>query len=597
MAKYYDEQTIRDIESRVDIVDLIGESVSLTRKGNRYWGLCPFHGEKTASFCVSRDRQMYYCFGCHEGGNVYSFLMKTQGIGFPEALKILAQRAGVKLPETAPAHRNREKEELLRLHQAAAGYYQGLLKSVQGKHARLYLQQRSITEESIEKFGLGYANENWSGLCDWLMKKGFSQSALEKSGLARKSEKNGNIFDLLRNRIIFPIYQYDQAVIAFGGRTMEKDVQPKYLNSPETPIFSKRKNLYGLSWARNSMREQSVVFLVEGYMDCLKMSQAGIQNVVASLGTAFTSEQASLLHRYVERVVLLYDGDDAGQRETLRASGLLQQEGLGVDILTLPNDMDPDEFVTAYGSKGLYDFLKENRQSIISFKLGQWLKNHEGRPALEEKSQLIRGLRTDFQRLPGEMERDYHIELLAMKLGIPENLVRRELKAEKTFSNKPKKTNKTSQKWNNNTENYTLTERVVAAMLLNPVWFEQISSQVGLEIFTNEQDRLLLKMVAKERQQEPAFDLKDLQFRALQDGLENRLARLQMIIETKWTADQILIDDFIARVKKLQERSKWRRLLKEIQQMDEKGTNSDGIKKLLFQINQVFHAERKEEEK
>ncbi len=596
MARFYDEQLIRDIESRVDIVELIGETVTLTRKGNRYWGLCPFHGEKTPSFCVSRDRQMYYCFGCHEGGNVYSFLMKNQGMEFVEALRYLAQRAGVKLPEPEKRQQNQEREEFLRLHQAAAGYFRRMLKDPAGKAAREYLERRGVTEESVEKFGLGFATENWSGLSDYLTQQGFSRQQMEKSGLVRVSDKNGRLFDLLRNRVIFPIYQYDQSVIAFGGRTMEKDVQPKYLNSPETPIFSKRRNLYGLSFARSYMREQSQAFLVEGYMDCLKMSQAGIRNVVASLGTAFTGEQASLLHRYVERVVLLYDGDEAGQRETIRASGLLQQEGIGVEVLTLPDGMDPDEFVSAYGKSGFDDFVKDNRQSVIAFKLNRWLNNQSGRPDREKTSQLLRELRADFKRLPGEMERDYHVELLTMKLGIPENLIRRELNPNQQSARAPV-VHRTPQKWDNKTENFTPTERVVAAMLKNQELFTLVAGTVGIDIFGNEEDRALLKMAEEQYRERRLLDLNRLRYEAMEAGLEGRLARLQMIIENNQAANRVLTDDFIVRIRKMQEKGRWEQLMKKIQQISEQDTNANNIRDLLLQINQVFYAERKGDRK
>ena len=340
-----------------------------------------------------------------------------------------------------------------------------------------------------------------------------------------------------------------------------------------------------------------MAFLVEGYMDCLKMSQAGIKNVVASLGTAFTEEQASLLHRYVEKVVLLYDGDEAGQRETLRASGLLQQEGLQVEILTLPGEMDPDEFVSAYGQKGFYDFFQEHRRSVIAFKLERWLAGQGERLDRESMSRLIRSLREDFRRLPGEMERDFHVELLTMKLGVPENLIRRELRGSGALANPGRQMNKPVQNWNNNTENYTLTERVVAAMLSDSGLFQQVADQIGLEVFGNEEDRALLKILGQKRLEDPAFGLKELQYEALEAGLEGRLARLQMIAESKRAADQVLIDDFIARVRKIQAKKQWESLLNRIQQMDESGANSDGIKKLLFQMNQVFHAEWKGDKK
>lgn len=596
---YYEEQLIREIEARVDIVDLIGESVQLTRKGNRYWGLCPFHGEKTPSFCVSRDRQTYYCFGCHKGGNAYSFLMETQGLRFPEAVQLLAEKAGVKLPERGDSRKNHEKEEFLKLHQAAAGYFRQNLKGEAGRAARRYLEQRGVTAESIEKFGLGYAAESWSGLADTLLKQGFSRELLLKSGLVRASEKKKDgFFDLLRNRVIFPIYQYNQSVIAFGGRGLEKEAQPKYLNSPETPIFSKRRNLYGLSFARNAMRDKSEVFLVEGYMDCLKMSQAGITNVVASLGTAFTEEQAALLHRYVEKVILLYDGDEAGQKNTLRAFEILQAEGLRAETLTLPDGMDPDEYVSAYGAQRFYEFWQENRHTVIEFRLERWLKMQGGRGNREAQGQFLRSLKEDFKRLPGEMEKEQHIELLSRRLGVQENLIRRELGAgnRRTAFRRPE--NRKPPGWNTTKEEYTLIERVTAAMLADEQVFRAVADSVGIGIFKQEQDRTLLQIWQERKTENPAFSMRDLQYEVMQDErLFSRLARLQLIIEMKQEAGRVLVDDFIVRVRKLQEKGRYARLLRKIQQMDEQGTGSDSIRKLLFYVNQVFGADRKGEVK
>jgi len=319
MAYLEDDQKIRQIQSQLDIVELISESVQLSRKGNNYWGLCPFHGEKTASFSVSRDKQMFYCFGCHIGGNIFTFLMKRDGLEFREALEILAAKAGVDISRPRDRGRIDQQKAIISINNAAAQFYHQKLLSAQGDDARSYLSKRGITQQTIETYRLGYAEDNWQELTNYLLGRGFNAEAIKSSGLVKRSDNQSRFYDLFRHRIIFPIMLYNQDVIGFGGRSLG-DAMPKYLNTPETELFSKRKNLYGLAQAREAIRQNNNAFLVEGYMDCIKLQQTGIMNVVASLGTALTEEQARLLHRYTEKVTILYDGDEAGQNATLRAA-------------------------------------------------------------------------------------------------------------------------------------------------------------------------------------------------------------------------------------------------------------------------------------
>ena len=320
----YTEDIIEEVRARSDIVDVISQYVKLQKKGSSYFGLCPFHNEKSPSFSVNRDKQMYYCFGCGAGGDAYAFLMEYENYSFPEAVQHLAQQAGVELPVVEESREDRARRDhksmLLGIQKQAAGYYHYQLKQDCGAQARAYLDSRRLTAETIHQFGLGYAEKTGAGLYRYLKGKGYSDELLRDSGLFQVDERRG-MYDKFWNRVIFPITDVQNRVIGFGGRVMG-DGKPKYLNSPETKIFDKGRNLYGLSRARSSRRRN--IIICEGYMDVISMHQAGFTNAVASLGTALTTGHASLLKRYTEEVLLIYDSDEAGVKAALRGIPLLR---------------------------------------------------------------------------------------------------------------------------------------------------------------------------------------------------------------------------------------------------------------------------------
>lgn len=329
-----DQELIRQIESHIDIVDIIGERVELSRRGNRYWGLCPFHSEKTPSFSVSQEKQLFYCFGCHQGGNVFTFLKKHDKLEFREALQYLANKAGIDISRyqsLRPSAKGARDNTIIEINQEAARFYHELLMSDSGGTAREYLLGRQVDPKTVEKFCLGYAPDDWRQLEEYLLAKGYPIEAITESGLVRRSRRGDLYIDFLRNRIIFPIHDLSGRIIGFGGRLISGE-GPKYLNSAENRVFSKRFHLFGLYHGREAIRSASEVILVEGYMDCLALHQYGIANVVATLGTAFTREQAKLIKRFTETVLVMYDGDEAGQRETMRALGVLHQEGIYAQV-------------------------------------------------------------------------------------------------------------------------------------------------------------------------------------------------------------------------------------------------------------------------
>lgn len=357
----YGEDIIEEVRSRNDIVDFISGYVSLKKKGSSYFGLCPFHNEKSPSFSVSRDKQMYYCFGCGAGGNIYTFLMEYENFSFPEAVRFLAERAGMELPEEELDDKSRrqldEKTKLQEMNKLSANYFYYLLHSKRGEKGHQYLINRGITEETIRKFGLGYADIYQDDLYRFLKSKGYSDEDLKESALVTIDEKRGGT-DKFWNRVMFPIVDVNHRVIGFGGRVMG-DGNPKYLNSKETRLFDKSRNLYGLNFARSSRKKE--IILCEGYMDVISMHQAGFSNAVAALGTAFTSGHGTLLKRYTENVIVSFDSDEAGQRAILRAIPILKEAGLTVRVLDLMPYKDPDEFIKGLGKEA----LEERIQSAI----------------------------------------------------------------------------------------------------------------------------------------------------------------------------------------------------------------------------------------
>ena len=361
------EDVIEKIKEQNDIVDIISENVRLKKSGRNYTGLCPFHNDKSPSFSVSSDKQIYKCFSCGEAGNVITFVMKYKKLTFLEAAKYLADKASIPL-EIAGQENNkvlRKKELLYKVNVDAARYYFASLQKF--KTAKEYFLKRGIKEETIKRFGLGYAQDSWKGIINYLRTKGYKNDLLLEAGLISNNEKTGNVYDRFRNRVMFPVFDAKGKVIGFGGRVLD-DSKPKYLNSPETMIFQKGVNLYGLNFAVKNGLQEDYIIIVEGYMDLIALHQSGITNVVASLGTALTVNQARLLKRYVSKVIISYDADLAGQTATLRGLEILRNAGFDVKVLTVPEGKDPDEFVRNNGKEAFLRLVKDSLP-LIEYKI------------------------------------------------------------------------------------------------------------------------------------------------------------------------------------------------------------------------------------
>lgn len=412
---YYPDEVIEEVRSSNNIVDIIGGYVRLQKKGSSYFGLCPFHNEKSPSFSVSPNKQMYYCFGCGAGGNVFTFIMEYENQTFPEAVKILADRAGIALPEaelTEEQKRERNKRQLLlEINKTAANYFYYQLNGDQGQQAREYLENRRLSKETQIHFGLGYASKYSNDLYLYLKKKGYQDQILKETGLLTYDEKRG-AHDKFWNRVMFPIMDVNNRVIGFGGRVMG-DGTPKYLNSPETMLFDKSRNLYGLNYARTSRKPYMII--CEGYMDVIAMHQAGFTNAVASLGTALTSGHASLVKRYTKEVLLLYDSDGAGIRAALRAIPILREAGVTSRVVSLKPWKDPDEFIKNEGAEAFEERLN---QAMDSFMFRVHIAEQEfAMDAPQGQNQFFERCAEMLLELSDELERNLYIEAIVKEYG------------------------------------------------------------------------------------------------------------------------------------------------------------------------------------
>lgn len=413
---YFSDELIEEVRSRNDIVDVIGGYVRLQKKGSTYFGLCPFHNEKTGSFSVSPAKQMYYCFGCGAGGNVFTFLMQYENFSFGEAMQTLADRAGVDLPKQEMSEKQKreanDKATLLEINKEAAKYYYSLLRSERGTKAYQYFKNRGLSDETMQKFGLGYSDQYSDDLYRYLRKKGYSDEILKDSGLVSIDEKRGG-HDKFWNRAMFPIMDVRNRVIGFGGRVMG-DGEPKYLNSPETKIFDKSRNLYGLHIARTTRKPQ--LLLCEGYMDVISLHQAGFDNAVASLGTALTSGHANLLKRYTREVYLTYDSDGAGVKAALRAIPILKEVGIVTKVINMQPYKDPDEFIKALGAKE-YQKRIDNAENSFLFEV-RILQQQYDMNDPESKTAFYNEIAKKLLGFSEELERNNYIQAVANKYHI-----------------------------------------------------------------------------------------------------------------------------------------------------------------------------------
>ncbi len=490
----FPQSFIDELVARNPIEDVVGQTVNLRRSGSNLFGLCPFHGEKTASFSVAPDKGIYYCFGCHKGGGVINFVMELEGLSYPDAVRSLAKRCGMEVPEDEQYQsRYAQQERLWALHKEAARFFHTQLYAPAGAEALQYAKSRGMPRAVLTRFGIGYAPDSWDMLIKAMRAKGYTDQELKDSGLVTVSQKNGNLFDRFRDRLMFPIIDVRGNVIGFGGRIMNnKDPNAaKYLNSPETLIFNKRKNLFGLNYAKKS--KLGYLILVEGYMDAIALHQYGFDCAVASLGTSLTEDHAVLLSRYTEQVVLIYDGDEAGQRATRRAIPMLEKAGIRVKVLKMRDAKDPDEYLKKFGADK-FRLLLEGSADRVEYQLAAIQSRydlHEDSQkvrCVQECAELISTLSSSVQRevYGGRVAEIAGITAEAMKLEVNKAFKRR-LSREKREQEKqdlaPVKAlqPKTHTIRYDNVKSAMAEEGILAQLLLEPALSEQTGGLTGAQ--------------------------------------------------------------------------------------------------------------------
>lgn len=481
----FSEEIIQKIKEENDIVDIVSEVVTLKKTGKNYLGRCPFHNEKTPSFTVSSEKQIYKCFGCGEAGNVISFVMKTRNMAFPEAVKLLGEKVGIVVGDAdSPGKSSAANEKFKRMYDIniqAARYFYTNLKRFKAPYE--YLKGRGITDETIKKFGIGFSLDNWQGIRSYLKQRGFSEEEILELGLTTKNEK-GNIYDRFRNRIIFPVFNVSGRVIGFGGRVLD-DSKPKYLNSPETPIFHKGTNLYGLNLAIKNNPARTVI-MVEGYMDVISLSQQGVTNVVATLGTALTEGQCKLLKRYIDTVIVSFDSDVAGQNATIRGLEILQKSGFDLKILQIPSGKDPDEFIRSYGREKFLN-LVDGALPIIDFKLRMAEKGID----FSKQEMVIKYLKRVVNVLKDldPLEKAVYIKQVSEKSGIGEEAIMESLDKNPNKSIENSKNHNINRKFGQKLylePGFVRAERTVLSLALDKRLSDKIFSNVS-------EDDLILK--------------------------------------------------------------------------------------------------------
>ncbi len=481
------ENIINEIRERADIVEIIDSYIPLKKSGRSFKALCPFHPEKTPSFYVSPEKQIFHCFGCGEGGNVFHFLMKYLNISFVEAVRQVAEMVGIEIPQKE--HQDSGSKKLLEINKLVMDFYIKQLNSEKGKSCREYLKSRGLTTEIISQFQLGYALPQWDVLLNYLKKKGYQIKTLLEAGLILEAKEAGCYYDLFRDRVIFPIIDHKQKVLGFGGRTLGSAL-PKYLNTPETLVYKKGKTLYGINLTLEEIKKQHSVIVVEGYLDMITLYQAGIKNVVASLGTALTSDQIRFLKKYVEEAIIIFDGDQAGQIASLRGLDIVLEEGLKAKAVALPSGYDPDNFIHKQGRE---EFLKliEDCQEVFDYKLNTLIKIY-GKDSLDSRIKIVEEMFSSIDKIPNYLLRAEYIKRLADKVGFEEKILWQQynLKTQKSTPTSIKISQTVREKKYN-----TVEATIINLMLTNPQLIEELKQVLSpQEFITSDLQRLVEKI-------------------------------------------------------------------------------------------------------
>jgi DNA primase len=573
------QEIIDEVRERSDIVEIASQYLNLKKSGKNYKVLCPFHTEKTPSFTISPERQIFHCFGCGAGGNVFNLAMKLENMDFISTLKMLAQKAGVKIPESVSpeeVQEVKEKKKLYEINEVASKFYeQNLRKAGEGRKAYRYLQERKLKEEAINKFRLGYAGDSWDSLLKSLKTKGISLELVEKAGLISPS-REGGYYDYFRKRIIFPIFDLQGRVIAFGGRVLSSEDSPKYLNSPETPLFNKGNILYGLNFAQSDIRSLDQAIIVEGYMDVLTAQQEGLANVVASLGTSLTERQAGLLSRYTNQVVIAYDPDTAGEMATLRGFNLLLERGMKVKVLSLPQGEDPDKFIREKGKKEFSKNL-DSSLSLLDYRF-HLAFSHSDAGNVEGKVKIVEELLPTLAKISNSIEQRAWVKKLSERLKVEEVLILRDLA--KVRQGKPLFL---AEEISSPSASELAEENLIQLMLGKPEIIPQVRKELKEEYFRNPDYREILKIIFSLEEKGESAEPK-----RIMDLGEERLAGLvSQLSLARLEGDQDkMAKDCTEKIKKENLKRKMEKLQEEIREVEENGKIEE-LRELLSQYQEL----------
>lgn len=568
----FDDSALTEIRSRLDLVDLVSEHVSLKKAGSNYKGLCPFHSEKTPSFIVSPEKQIFHCFGCHEGGDLFSFLMKLESLTFPEAIERLASKAGIELQTNSDQQKTRNENEILyQANRVAAWHYhEALKKSEKAGKARKYLLNRGIGEKEIDKFRLGFSLNETDELIKTFEKKNIPIKAAEKTGVLKKGERG--FFESFRERIIFPIFSRENKVVGLGGRIIESGKETaKYINSPESPIYDKSSILFGFPLAKEAIRKKNRVFIVEGYLDVLAMHQFGFEETVAPLGTALTPKQIGLLRRQVSDIVMLFDGDEAGWKATSRSLEHFLEQDLDPKVLILPAGEDPDSYLRSSGAKQFQEKLKEIRNLFTFFVDKVVAKNKRD---IAGKSAIISELKPYIFKMASPLKRNLSVRMIAEKLDIPENWVLEELGLKPVSP--ARRMAKTESKSKTSSPEETLIELFLKFESVRPVILEK----VRLDDFEDEELKKIIPFLSSEKKFQN-LSWNEILGKLEQKEMKSRLTELLLkeTIANETTASQ-MATDCIDKIKKRDFKQRLKLLSEQIEEA-EKQNQPDRLSILL----------------
>jgi len=568
----FSSDLLEEIRNRCDIVDIISEYVHLKPAGKGFKGLCPFHGEKTPSFMVSAEKQLFHCFGCGEGGNVFNFLMKYEKISFFEAVKMLAQKSGVSLPvdEEKEDILHKKKERLYKLNDLVANYYREcLFRTNQGKKIINYLKKRGINDTSVERYRLGYAPPGWDVLTSFLKKKGYTYEELIRAGLIKKSKIEGKYIDYFRDRIIFPIFNLSGKVIGFGGRVLD-DSLPKYINSPQTLVYNKGSNLYSLNFAKEDTRKKNYIIIVEGYTDVLITQQYEFDNVAASLGTALTNKQIDLIKRFTDAVLIAYDADSAGNMATLRSLDLLVKAGLEVKVIDLPQGYDPADFLIKKGRRAFQNLI-DRSLSLIDYRL-KLLYSKYSIENIEGKVKIVKEILPTLSVIGNEVELRAQTKKISEELKLSEEAILIELKRYKRGS---RNSSQNFIKLNSESGNIKAEKILIGCMLENEKIARDILKKIKAKDFSGQLHRQIVEAIEKNLEDNKVVDSQ----KVIDYLNDDKAAKLisQILMEETITFDEKIISGYVDTInnyKLVQER---KNLEKRAKILDEKIKKSEKI--------------------